>query len=673
MLKDLSLKHNFLRHVRSDWFYGLTHLSGLNLFSNRLETLPKDAFVYLTELKQLDMRKNDLMSLPKEFRWPQKRPVFMDIAGKGLRGVYDRTVGWTATLSSDLSFVQLRVTRLNTRPSLGSYFIQSQKRLIYVTHTEDATRTTSYDYGYKKARHIRGRIMKSQNYPCPFLIIAVMEGEDTKPEDTLNQWCKRFWSGEDTASTNLGASKGTTLQLAAIVTKKNNRTVRLFSVLFDPTSSAEEKSPYNSNRTQVDSTPAEEGTRAVKCVLVSGEKTFEFSFLPKKREQSDTTTVHYNTTSTVRYNTSEQGRDNTTYVVFRESSTAFIPPADVHEELTPTLMDITITMRPDQNQDQPTISAGKMFMISAATFLGLVVVTYIVSMLGKTPCPSRRHGDQDATDDPNTYCEITDVTTTTATQVFNTRAGQAQTAVTAEDDMPTYSEIPTEYFSFNNPGYRRASLPTEDHVYWQIPDKYYRYQNTWPSSLPLSFDVTYENVQYENVGRWQRQPSDNNVQDAEVSPPSVSRSGTMHPHYVNHTDMSKSPDYTTMTGEVEKEADVIAHGRPKATNLKSRDMIRRGAYGTKRRSAGVAWRIRPQDEDNPSYGPADQVVARNRRADVNQPPRGAPVSRSTDEVLKTYPEWGGVPVHKSLSQEIPLSEERTTGTGRMTLRPRYSL
>ncbi|CAH1249761.1 Hypp8684 [Branchiostoma lanceolatum] len=284
--------------------------------------------------------------------------------------------------------------------------------------------------------------------------------------------------------------------------------------------------------------------------------------------------------------------------------------------------------------------------------------------------------------------------------VPDTHVGRALSPA-AEEHVESHMPwtVPEDDYNINNPGYRHSSLPTDENPYWQIPDEYYGYENTarqanWrPSSLPLTLGVTYENVgQDETVERWQWQPSDLDAEDedddvftfyaaeAEVALPAEIRSGTKHRHYENHVHMSKSLSYLRMageiekavgmaygrqgkntrlskalrclreTGEIEKKEGLIAYGRP--TEQKSRDMVARGAYGTKPEYWKVASyggrSVKSNTKNSPSYETED---------------RHDHASKSTGDVSKLYQESARVPRHRSWSQEM----SSTVGTRKASL------
>ncbi|XP_019628661.1 PREDICTED: uncharacterized protein LOC109473227 [Branchiostoma belcheri] len=664
MLRMMSLEHNRLRNLHPDWFYGLTNLTGLNLFSNRLETLTKTAFVFLTELKQLNMRENELLNLPKGFRWPQKNPMYL-LTGTGLLGARDPTFEWRGVVMSDLSLVQISVSGLST------YSTHADKWFRYETRTRDGTRLTSsgFGIGYGSLAFSQSYTMEEQKYPAPFLIIAAMEGEDMASIEKMNYWCERFWAGEGTVSVTLGASKETTVQLAAVVTKKDNDTTTLISVLFNPAWTPDEESSYVNNQKQANST----GTRVVTCVMLSEMNKSESYFVPKRGESE---TVH------VRHNVSDQSWNNNTAVnktnLVRdgepiENSTTFHSPVDVSLSLRPTETDVTVTVRPElPDQDEPVLSDGMIFVIIAGIFLDAVVTTFVVRMLVKRRCPSRRHddgrhddgrhdyeNDYENTDISHVYHEIPDVLAGPPPRpvVSDTRGvGQASTSGTAEDDDSSYSEIPDDYFSFNNPGYRyqRNSLPPDDHNYWQILDEFYGYENTdrlanWrPSSLPLTFEATYENAKYENVGRWQRQRSD--IDYTPMTGKVGKKAGAIGRPINEDTESLANwrPSSLPLTleatyenvkyenvGRWSRQPSAVARGRPTTKRQRSRDVIVIGGYGTESRSstvesgdqnmaARVGWRVRLQERDNISYDVAKRFS--DRRTSAYQSPRRVSVS-----------------------------------------------
>ncbi|KAI8496353.1 hypothetical protein Bbelb_256520 [Branchiostoma belcheri] len=688
MLRVLSLEHNRLRDLRSEWFYGLTNLTRLNLFSNRLGTLSKTAFVFLTELKQLDMRENELINLPKGFRWPQKNPLY-HLSGRGLLGAHDPTFEWHAIVMSDLPFVQISVNGLSKYPTHADRWFR------YETRTKGGTRLTTYGIGngYGKLAYSQSHAMEEQKYPVPFLIIAAMEGEDMESIDNMNYWCRRFWAGDDI---------------------------------------------YVNNQKQANST----GARVVTCVLVSGMNKSEASFQVFETKRGEPETVH------VRHNISDQSWNNNTAVNktdLNRDSTSIENSTTSHPQ-GPTHIDVTVTVQSElPDQEQPVLSDGVIFVIIAGIFLDAVVGACVVRMLVKRRCPTRRHDDrrhdyENADDDPHIYCEIPDVPVGPPTRpvVPDTRGvGQASTSRTAEDDDSSYSEIPDDYFNFNNPGYRyhRNSLPLDDHDYWPILDEFYGYENTgrlanWrPSSLPLTFEATYENVKYENVGRWQRKPSDIDytpmngkvgknaggitsrrpaTEDAETlaswrpsslpltlevtyeNVPYVNvgrwprQPSNEHPDYRNAIHLCEFLGYTPLmtTGKVRKKTDAVARGRPATKRQRSRDVIMIGGYGTESRSsvvesgghnmaARVGWRVRQEGRDNTSYDVAKG--SSDRRRSAYQSPRRVSVSRSNNRAYKSHWKWGRASVHKYWNQDIPLSVETRTWLGRVKSGRRHSL
>ncbi|KAI8496883.1 hypothetical protein Bbelb_255380 [Branchiostoma belcheri] len=781
MLKVLSLEHNRLRNLHPDWFYGLTNLTRLNLFSNRLETLPKTAFVVLTELKQLDMRENELLNLPKGFRWPQKNPMY-HLTGTGLLGARDPTFEWRGVVMSDLSLVQISVSGLST------YSTHADKWFRYETRTRDGTRLTSsgFGIGYGKLAFSQSYTMEEQKYPAPFLIIAAMEGEDTASIEKMNYWCERFWAGDDTVSVTLGASKETTVQLAAVVTKKDNDTTTLISVLFNPAWPPDEESSYVNNQTRANHT----GTRVVMCVMLSEMNKSESYFVTKRGESKP---VH------ARHNISDQSWNNNTAVnktnLVRdgepiENSTTFRSPVDVSLSPRPTEIDVTLTVRPElPDKDEPVLSDGMIFVIIAGIFLDTVVTTFVVRMLVKRRCPSRRHDDgrhDDGRHDYENDYENTDISHPVLHLglLYPTHGvGQASTSGTAEDDDSSYSEIPDDYFSFNNPGYRyqRNSLPPDDHNYWQILDEFYGYENTdrlanWrPSSLPLTFEATYENAKYENVGRWQRQRSD--IDYTPMTGKVGKKAGAIGRPISEDTESLANwrPSSLPLTleatyenvkyenvGRWSRQPSAAARGRPTTKRQRSRDMIMRGGYGTESRlstvesgghnmAARVGWRarleerdnisydvakrfsdrrtsayqsprrVRLQDRDNTSYDVAKRFSDRrtsayqsprrvsvsmvesggqnmaarvgwrvrlqnrdnfsydvakrfsDRRTSAYQSPRRVSVSRSNNRAYQSHWKSGKVSIHKYWNQEIPFSEETTTGFKRLKPGRRHSL
>ncbi|CAH1249759.1 Hypp8682 [Branchiostoma lanceolatum] len=390
--------------------------------------------------------------------------------------------------------------------------------LHHDTLTQHIFPKTEYDYICGKLLFSSRVIIRSQTYRSPFVIMFVTEG--TEHGNNVIPWCRRFWLGGDTASVNVAASKASTVELATISVRENNRTVRLVSAVFDSTPSAEMDAP------DVDSANS---TKNVTCVLVRGNKVTR-SFLTATERRKPDTNVHRATGEDIGNNTTSP---NKTGDVREESWPTNITDDVISDDVITDDVNIiddvssttnsttqsgsTITLRPQPKQGQYHILA---IAISAAATLTAVAIIYIVIRRVLV-----RHGDETAEEDAGNYCKIPDdaidplarpVATISNWMIPNRRYGNdvGATVIEAEEgEIPAaYWEIPDDYFDFNNPGYRHrcSSLPTDENSYWQISDEYYCYENTarqanWrPSSLPLTLDVTYENLrQDENVERFQ--------------------------------------------------------------------------------------------------------------------------------------------------------------------------
>eukprot|EP00058_Branchiostoma_floridae_P002178 XP_002587666.1 hypothetical protein BRAFLDRAFT_92705 [Branchiostoma floridae] len=659
LLRGLFLQNNSLSHLRSDWFHGLTNLTKLFLVSNRLETIPQNAFMSLPKLTSLDMKNNGFMGLPNDFRWVTEHPVAYTLNEHRLLNVH--TVQWQALLLSDLSFTQIRVTSLDETKS----FTHDDKTighvwLKYHMDTDEAKRATSYAYGCGQRRYSSQHI--NHPYRSPLVLMAVMNGENSVQEDTVIPWCERFWLGTETVSINLSGSKESTMQLAAF-TEKNDTTVMLVSVLFDPVSSGAEDSSSDKKLKQANS---EKGKKSVTCVLVRGVRLFKSYVFTTKREESHSTNEQ----------SSEIAVNNTESVSVSDSSeeisTIFKPTADVNGTLTPTEqeIDLTSTIRPEPDKEQ---QHQTLVIVALTVAMGVLVAVMLVRHLVKRRCASQRQDNQDnRNDSPNCYgipdSDI-DPSARTVVPVSGWAIPSGSTVnnpryhrTSPPTSKHSYWQIPDEFYGYQNTSrqanwcpsslpmavmktdenasqYRRSSLPTDPNPYSQIPDEYYNYQNTarqanWrPSSLPSELNVTYENVgQEENVERWEWQPSDLDSQDddvtsfyaarAEVALPTLTRTGTKHRHYENPVRRCKSLR-NAMTVEVEERAGTCPYERP--TGQKSRDMVERGAYDT-------------TPEDWKLYGRCSEYSNNQQHTTCETRDRLGQASRFNDEVLKSNQE-----------------------------------
>eukprot|EP00058_Branchiostoma_floridae_P003583 XP_002589071.1 hypothetical protein BRAFLDRAFT_75051 [Branchiostoma floridae] len=228
-----------------------------------------------------------------------------------------------------------------------------------------------------------------------------------------------------------------------------------------------------------------------------------------------------------------------------------------------------------------------------------------------------------------------------------------------------------------------GSTSLNENPYWQIPDEYYIYQNTsrqanWrPSSLPLTFNVRYENVvQDENVERWEWQPSDLDAQDededvttfyaagAEVALPEVRRIRNGQSHY--GIQLSRSMLDLHRGGEQQKKTDVITYGK---FSVKKQHPLARGAYGSwrmtstvkardRKMAAGVAWGGTGSHSQSSTayYEPANSLVPGRGRLEYGST-RSVLVSKSADDVLSTYQKCGDVLPHRSWSQVMHSFDE----------------
>ncbi|KAI8502661.1 hypothetical protein Bbelb_193630 [Branchiostoma belcheri] len=93
--------------------------------------------------------------------------------------------------------------------------------------------------------------------------------------------------------------------------------------------------------------------------------------------------------------------------------------------------------------------------------------------------------------------------------------------------------------------------------------------------------------------------------------------------------------------------------------------------GGQNMAARVGWRVRLQDRDNFSYDVAKRFS--DRRTSAYQSPRRVSVSRSNNRAYQSHWKWGKVSIHKYWNQEIPFSEETTTGFKRVKPGRRHSL
>ncbi|CAH1249758.1 Hypp8681 [Branchiostoma lanceolatum] len=703
------LEHNLLRFVCPDWFLGLTNLKVLHLDSNRLEILPKNVFVPLVNLDRLDLRYNAFLCLPKNISWVQKSTAKYSLGGNKLFGgrVHQR-FKWQALLVSDLSWVQVKVTGMDTRLTHANT-AETTWLHYYHTTTQGAARTTTYNFGCGVLQYGREQVTGGQ---APYVVMAVMEGNHEGHNDNVTSWCKRFWLGTETAYVNLASTGESRKQLAAF-TAQNNETSLLVSFIVDPVSPV-----VSGDKTLIQ--------KNVRCVLFSGRKTFRSSFAATRREGSDTHDVCPDTD--VCQAGEEQGPANNTagnhtaYAVDgprTSNETVGNKTAEVRgsedAELETKYSTVRLqTIQATTHRDRPTTTRPlseqsdelptTILRISAGIVVSVAVAICIVKR--RRFC---RHDDQTIRDDA-VDPSVRPVVSISRWIVPSGSHGDdgGATAYTAEEgEVPAYSEIPDDYFNFNNPGYRyrRSSLPTDDNPYCQIPDEYYGYENTarqanWrPSSLPLTLGVTYENLrQDETVERWQWQPSDLDAQDedddvttfyaagAEVALPTETRSGTKHRRYEDPARISKSLRYLRMAGEIEK-AVGIPYGRP--AGLASRGMVERGAYGTK--PAAVA-EVSLSDVNNARTGHANyESPARlskslldlrrggrqQKKTDVTTYGRTSTrdelVSRSAGDVLETYQGYGAAHAHRSRSQEMLPSEDMGAPFARTAVGRRHSI
>ncbi|CAH1249760.1 Hypp8683 [Branchiostoma lanceolatum] len=626
------------------------------------------------------MGNNGFKGLPNDFRRVTKDPVTYNFNENEWLRVY--RVRWGAIVTSDLSSVHVAVSSLTkticfTHDAKTSGFGSLQ----YNMDIRDSKRRIGYVFD---CRQLYSTQIMSQTYRSPLVIMTVMNSVDSDLQDNVIPWCERFWFARETVSVNLSGSKEAMMQLAALAAKNNNNAVTLVSTVFDLVSNGTEDSSFDVDSIQTNRTWAGEGTKNITCILVSGEKVYKSYFFETKLEESLAANKTFvNKTGDVRVRFSS------------EKSTTSLPAVDVNGTLTPTEMAIRTVatkLRPEAEDNQQQKLLIRAFVaVSVAAFTGAMLVQQLV----KKQCTFQRHDDQNTNDDSPSYCEISDSAFDPLARPVPSIGGRAMPAgptVGARDSryapdtqvgqasiQNMYWIIPDEYFHLNNPGYRyrRSSLPTDDNPYWQIPDEYYGYENTarqanWrPSSLPLTLDVTYENLrQDETVERWQWQPSDLDAQDedddvttfyaagAEVALPTVTRSGTKHRRYEDPARLSKALRFLRETGEVEKKTGVAAYGRP--AGQKSLDMVERLAHGTKPEYWKVVScegrSVKSKEQKNISYKTADRLHH---------------VSMSTGQL---YRESTTDPLHKFGSHEVPSTREtRAVSPGMASGRRRHSV
>eukprot|EP00058_Branchiostoma_floridae_P016951 XP_002602439.1 hypothetical protein BRAFLDRAFT_63470 [Branchiostoma floridae] len=625
-LELLILEHNLLRYVRADWFHGLQNLKEIVLTSNRLETIQKGAFVPLTKLSYVDMSNNHLLRLPTEYRWLPNKSVAYKLGENMLS-----TMTWQAVLLSDLSFVHLSdlsfvQVRLSGFGICSTRADSSTEYRVWLHHdipTDDIFPKTNYDYICGKLLYSSRVIIRGQTYRSPFVFMVMTEG--TEHGNTVIPWCRRFWLGADTARVNLATSEESAVELATSTMGENSKTVRLVSTVFD--------SPTKAN-----------STKNVTCVLVRGEKVYRSFLAATNREKpninvdrgtgenSPRNATSLNKTGDVR---KEPLTNNTTVdinddVSLITNSTASLPTSDAIPMSTMLDNTMTSSTRPEQGQIHILVIV---LAVSVAIFLATVAIIYMVLRWF-----SGRRKDEIAEENSNheNPCETPDGAISPVVSVSGWMTpsgdhGNGAVDVEAEGDVPAYSEIPDEYFDFNNPGYRyrcsslptemnpywqipddyflfnnpgyryrRSSLPTDENPYWQIPDEYYNYQNTsrqanWrPSSLPLTLDVRYENcVQEENVERWEWQPSDLDAQDenddvttfyaavAEVALPEVRRMSTTHAHYRVPARLHRYKGYTNRAAELRKKAGGAAYRISAPKKERQLEPLARGTQGAR--------------------------------------------------------------------------------------------
>ncbi|XP_019614184.1 PREDICTED: uncharacterized protein LOC109462126 [Branchiostoma belcheri] len=724
-LEFLVLEHNLLRYVRAGWFFGLSNLKELILTSNRLETVQKGAFAHLSKLNYFDMSDNNLVWLPTEYRWLPNNSVAYKLGENELFSVHNQishALKWQAVLLSDLSFVQVRLGGFGVCSTHAEYPATEYRLwLHHDTPTLNVFPKTDYDYtdyAYICARLLYGSrvIVRSQTFRTPFVVMAVTGGAtNTEHRNTVTvlPWCERFWSGGDTASFNLDASGESTVELAALSVRENNKTIRLVSVVFDLSSSVEKGDPV------LDSPIRTNSTQNVTCVVVSGETVTQSFLTATEREKSDTNvhpatgehslsnTTSINNTGDVREEpwtsnttdvtgtddvTSTDDVDSADDVTAAQNYTTSLPTTDIDAIPTPTQKVVFLTTKPPTEQQNIMVIV---LTVSLATVLVAMTTIYLVKRW-----LSGCHGNQDGPGNSGGIPD--DAIAPLARAVVSINSWMIPTGLHGnEGDAPPYWEIPDDYFEFSNPGYRYRRPSLDGNPYSQIPDEYYSYENTarqanWrPSSLPLALDVRYENFeQHGDVQRWQWQPSDLDEQDddvttfyaaaAEVALPTLRKMSKGHAYYRNVVRSTKRDGYSNRLAELRKNAGSTAYGT-RTPKYRPFELLARRAYGTwpsastvksrgRNIAVGVAWgEIKPNDQGNTPYGAVGRLVRDRRRSHAYGRPRSVLASGSTGAALQTYQNCGAVLLHKSWSQETMLFKNMRVGSARMDPGRRHSM